>query len=105
MIEYSLIVLAVMFFPVLWALTKKCPKLLAKHLAWSKSAYSADFNAFDADFNKHQIFSVETIDGKEAEYINEELHQERNVVRFLRAFLITMYVLAAVSLYLSRYRE
>ncbi|MGH9937830.1 MAG: hypothetical protein ACREAM_16415 [Blastocatellia bacterium] len=105
MIKYSLIALAVIVFAVLWSLTKKCPKLFAKYVGWSKSAYGADFNAFDADFNKHPVFSAETADGKEAEYINEKLHQERNIVRFLRAFLITLYVLVAVSLYLSRYRE
>lgn len=60
-----------------------------------------------AEINTFRIFSAETAEGKEAEYIDEKLpqerKQERKIVRFFRAFLISLAVLTTIYvLYMSR---
>jgi hypothetical protein len=52
-----------------------------------------------SDFwNKANVFSAETLLGKEAEFINEKLRDKDKVIRFLRLLLISFYVLVIGSL-------
>jgi len=70
---------------------------------WSKRAFDSDFRVFGAGFKRFRVFSAETAVGKEAEYIDEKLPQERKIIRSFRAFLISLYVLATIYLlYMSR---
>jgi hypothetical protein len=103
MVEYSLIILAAITFSLLWPLAKRAARLGAEYMNWSKRAFGSDFSAFGAGFRTFQIFSAETAEGKEAEYIDEKLPQEREIIRALRAFLISLYILATIYfLYVSR---
>src|SRR5262249_3182319 len=97
------IILAAITFSLLWLLAKKVPKLGAEYMDWSKRAFGSFFSAFGAGFRTFQVFSAETEEGKEAEYIDEKLPQERKVVRSFLAFLISLYILATIYfLYVSR---
>jgi hypothetical protein len=70
---------------------------------WSKRAFDSGLSALGARFNTYRVFSAETAEGKEAEYIDEKLSQERKVVRSFLAFLISLFILATIYfLYLSR---
>ncbi len=103
MFEYSLIILAAIAFPLLWSLAKKVPKLLARYMDWSKRAFPSEFSAFRAEISAFRVYSAETADGEEAEYIDEELPQSRKIVRSFRAFLISLYFLAIIYfLYMNR---
>lgn len=94
-----LFILATIAFMALWPVAKKYPKMLVRDIAWFKDTYS-DFNL--QYFNRPQVFSAETAEGKEAEFIDDKLSEERKIVRLLRAMLIGLYLFATAYLYLKR---
>jgi hypothetical protein len=98
MFEFLSGLLAILAFPILWSLTRKCPRvvrlLAARCVNWSRGEY-------DADLNRSPVYSAETPSGREAEFIDDRLPQEHKIVFLLRAVLVTVYFLAAVYLYLN----
>ena len=95
MFEFLSGLLAILVFPILWSLTRKCPRvvrrLAARYVNWSRGEYGADFN-------RSPVYSAETAGGKEAEFIDDQLPQEHRIVFFLRVVLVTLYFLAAAYL-------
>src|SRR5574341_363318 len=98
MFEFLSGLLAILVFPILWSLIRKCPRvvrrLVARYVNWSRGEYGADFN-------RYSVYSAEAAGGKEAEFIDDWLLQEHKIVFFLRAVLVTLYFLAAYLIFES----
>lgn len=99
MIDDVLVILALLAFPLLWHLLKRCPKWFANYLArygdWSKYTDQADFS-------RPQVFSAETVNGGEAEFVDYQIPKERSVIRMLRAILVSLYLIGAAYFFLAR---
>jgi len=99
MFEFLSGLLAILAFPILWSLIRKCPKPLARVVRYLAVWYAdRSRGGYGVDFNRSPVYSAETASGKEAEFIDNRLPQEHKIVFFLRVVLVTLYSLAVAYL-------
>jgi len=91
MIQFALIFLMLLIFVFLWTFIEKGPALFAKMLQHQ--------NGMAGWLNSLLAFSATTTDNREAEFIDDQLPEQRKMIRLihlLRALLIISYVLFAI---------
>lgn len=97
MLEYVLIIiLLILVFILVWWFIGKYPERIAKTFPFIRERDVVDSTL--------HVFSAETPDGKEAEFIDEQLPAKNKFVRFFRTILIAVYFLIIAYLIFARER-
>ena len=90
MTTYTLLILSIPAFVLLWRLIGKAPNYIARILEHMRENAT---NSFPQELSQMlHVFSAETTSGTEAEFINEYLPENSKIVRFLRIVLIAIYL-------------
>jgi hypothetical protein len=97
MLEYASIMLLILVSVFLWSFIGKHPEFPARILSRLKRAEAMDYELFDLS----HVFSAETADGKEAEFIDDKLYDKRKIVRFSRAILVILCILLIVYMFVK----
>jgi hypothetical protein len=90
MLEFSLIILSILAFALLWRLAGKHPELPAKFLSRLRH---------HAEAMKHElidvlpVYSAETVAGEEAEFVDHQPYDKRKMVYGIRAILVICFLI------------
>jgi len=93
MIKTITITSLVLSFVLFWYLIGKYPESIARVFPFMR-------NRIPSDQTLH-VYSAETPDGKEAEFINDMLPERTKTIRFFRAILFTVYLFITIYLIFS----
>jgi hypothetical protein len=75
---------------MLWRLIGKRPESILKLFPQIERRINGD--------NLMDVFSAETAQGKEAEFINQQLPERNKAIKFFRLLLLMLYMVAVVCL-------
>ena len=86
-------VILILIFIFLWWFIGKYPDVFVRIFPYMRERY--------LNVERLKVFSAETSNGDEAEFINENLPEKNKVIRFFRIVLSTMFF--AIMIYLLFY--